>query len=149
MRQPRWAWLLFSWFCHGASAQITGAALFETHCSTCHQSDGSGTVGLAPALKGEHWEKLGKDRQYILTVIIKGLSGRIEVNGQVLLGSMPSFATQLDDASVAQIATHVRHLQGVASQITPYAAEEVSAVRQSTGSPPQTRQLRQTLLSTK
>jgi mono/diheme cytochrome c family protein len=84
-----------------------------------------------------------------LTVITKGLSGRIDVNGQVFIGNMPSFSGQLDDASVALIATHVRHLHGTSMQASPYTSEEVSAVRQSTGSPPQTRQIRQTLLGTR
>jgi mono/diheme cytochrome c family protein len=141
--------LVVSWACLGSQAQTTGEALFEAHCSACHQTDGAGTVGLAPALKGEHWQALGKDRQYVLTVITKGLSGRIDVNGQVFIGNMPSFSGQLDDASVALIATHVRHLQGTSMQANPYTSEEVSAVRQSTGSPPQTRQIRQTLLGTR
>ena len=103
-------------------------------------------MGLAPALKGEHWQALNKDRQYLLTVLTKGLSGRIEVNSQMFVGSMPSFALQLDDAALALLAQHVRTLQGDALQSAPYSADEVSALRQLAGSPPQTRQKRQALL---
>ncbi|BDU57104.1 hypothetical protein LMORI2_00860 [Limnohabitans sp. MORI2] len=147
MRRLRWVVWACAWLCQGVGAQTTGAALFETHCSTCHQTDGGGTVGLAPALKGEHWQALNKDRQYLLTVLTKGLSGRIEVNGQVFIGNMPSFASQLDDAALAVLAQHVRTLQRDAQQGQAYSAEEVFAVRQLAGSPPQTRQRRQTLLS--
>ena len=146
MHPLRWALLACAFVCPNLWAQTTGPALFETHCSTCHQTDGSGTVGLAPALKGEHWQALNKDRQYLLTVLTKGLSGRIEVNGQLFVGNMPSFASQLDDGALALLAQHVRTLQGDTQPSTPYSADEVSAVRQLAGSPPQTRQKRQALL---
>jgi mono/diheme cytochrome c family protein len=73
-------------------------ALFGLHCAACHQADGSGTVGLAPPLKGEHWGKLGADRGYLPMVLVHGLSGPIRVGAQTFVGSMPPFA-QLDDAT--------------------------------------------------
>lgn len=146
MHRLRWALLVCALINTNIWAQPTGLALFETHCSSCHQLDGSGTVGLAPALKGGHWQTLSKDRQYLLTVLTKGLSGRIEVNGQLFVSNMPSFASQLDDASLALLAQHVRSLQGDAQQGAPYTTEEVAAVRLLAGSPPQTRQKRQALL---
>jgi mono/diheme cytochrome c family protein len=149
MRSFRWALLAYAFISLTVWAQPTGLALFETHCSTCHQTDGSGTVGLAPALKGEHWQALNKDSQYLLTVLTKGLSGRIEVNGQLFIGNMPSFGSQLDDAALALIAQHIRTLQGDTQQSAPYSAEDVSVVRKLAGSPPQTRQKRQALLGGK
>ena len=53
-----------------AAAQPDGAALFTQHCAPCHQADGTGTVGLAPMLKGEHWGKLGADRGYLPMVLV-------------------------------------------------------------------------------
>lgn len=125
---------------HAARAQAApdGAALFGQHCASCHQPDGAGTVGLAPALKGEHWTKLGADRSYILRVVLHGLSGPIKVNGQPFVGSMPTFAAALDDASVAAVASHVRgKLHGAAD--APFTADEVKAQRDKPGSPPQSR----------
>ena len=74
-----------------------GGALFAQNCAACHQSDGSGTVGLAPPLKGEHWQRLGQERSYLANVITHGLSGLIVVNGQRFVSSMPAFASQLND----------------------------------------------------
>jgi mono/diheme cytochrome c family protein len=125
---------------HGVAA-ADGAALFAQHCAACHQADGSGTVGLAPSLKGEHWAKLGGDRGYLPTVLLKGLSGPIKVSGQIFVGSMPAFAEQLDDATLAALASHVRRLQG-ATDDKPFAADEIKALRQQPGSPPQSRQRR-------
>jgi mono/diheme cytochrome c family protein len=118
-----------------------GAALFGQHCAACHQPDGAGTVGVAPALMGYQWAKLGAERAYLPTVVVHGMAGLIKVNGQPFVGSMPAFGAQLDDATLAAIATHVRRLQG-AADVQPYAAEEIKAARDKPGSPPQTRQLR-------
>lgn len=126
-----------------SAAQLVpdGAALFAQHCSMCHQPDGAGAAGLAPALKGEHWAKLGEQRHYLPTVLVHGLSGPIKVNGAAFVGSMPAFGAQLDDATLAAIATHVRSkLQGAEAKA--YAAEDIKAARDKPGSPPQTRQLR-------
>jgi mono/diheme cytochrome c family protein len=122
-----------------------GAALFGQHCASCHQPDASGAVGLAPALKGAHWQKLGADRGFLPTVISHGLSGPIQVNGQPFVGSMPAFAGQLDDAAIAAIATHLRGLQGAQGE-APYTEAEVATARQAAGSPPQSRQRRVQLL---
>ncbi|MFO1329575.1 MAG: c-type cytochrome [Rubrivivax sp.] len=121
-----------------AVAQPDGATLFGQHCAPCHQPDGSGTVGLAPPLKGEHWVRLAADRGYLPTVLVHGLAGPIRLaGGQTFVGSMPAFGAQLDDATLAAMATHVRRLQGGAD--APYTADEVKAERTRPGSPPQTR----------
>jgi mono/diheme cytochrome c family protein len=125
-----------------AAAQTApdGAALFTQHCAICHQPDGAGAVGLAPALKGEHWAKLGARRDYLATVLVHGLSGPIKVNGVAFVGIMPAFGAQLDDTTLAAIATQLGKLQGTDTKA--YAADEIKAARDQAGSPPQTRQLR-------
>lgn len=131
----------------GALAQSArdGAALFAQHCAACHQADGSGTVGLAPPLKGAHWAALGGQRDYLPTVVLKGLSGRIKVGGQTFVGSMPTFAAQLDDDTLALIVTHLATLQGAADRVA-YTAADFAPLRQGPGDPAQTRQRRQQIL---
>lgn len=126
-----------------AAAQADGAALFAQHCASCHQADGSGTVGLAPPLKGDHWARLGADRGYLLEVLLRGISGPIRVGTLNFVGAMPG-VPQLDDATLAALANHVRTLQGEAA--AGYGADEVKAARGQAGSPPQTRQRRQKAL---
>lgn len=118
-----------------------GAALFAQHCAVCHQADGSGTVGLAPPIKGAHWERLGADRGYLLAVVLNGLAGPIRIDGQPFVGAMPGLAPQLDDLQVAAVATHVRSLQG-AKNAAPYGADEVKAARALPGNPSASRQRR-------
>lgn len=127
-----------------AAAAADGAALFAQHCAACHQADASGTVGLAPPLKGAHWGKLGAQRGYLASVLVHGLSGPISVAGRNFVGSMPAFGAQLDDDALAAIASHLRQLQGADEA---YTADDMKAARAAAGSPPQTRQLRAALLA--
>jgi mono/diheme cytochrome c family protein len=129
--------------CAGVPALAQGVALYAQHCAACHQGDGSGTVGLAPSLKGEHWARLGADKSYTAAVLLHGLSGPIVVNGQRFVGSMPGFAAQLDDESLAALASHLSALQGGSTR---YSASDIHAVRQAGGSPTQSRERRSQLL---
>ncbi|TDM05899.1 MAG: hypothetical protein C4K60_14505 [Ideonella sp. MAG2] len=138
--------LLLTLLLCGAAAQAApdGSALYGQHCAACHQGDGSGTVGLAPALKGEHWTRLGTERGYLAGVLQHGLSGPIVVNGQRFVGSMPAFGAQLDDEQLAAIANHVMSLQGRPAE--PYSAADLKAARDAGGSPPLSRERRTQLL---
>ena len=138
--------LCLSVCCFGIGAQPVGEKLFLEHCSACHQPDASGTVGLAPTLKGEHWAALGSHALYLPTVLLKGLSGRIDVAGQVFVGNMPSFAAVLDDAQILALTQHVRNLQTGATTPLALTTADVAGLRQAPGSPTQSRQLRQSLL---
>lgn len=122
-----------------------GAALFKQHCAICHQDSAAGTPGLAPSLLGEHWQKLGADRNYLATVLLKGLSGPIKVNGQPFVGNMPAMAATLDDEALAAVANHLRGLQGAAAD-QPYAAADFADLRAKPGNPSQSRSLRRQLL---
>lgn len=141
-----WAGLLCGLFAPLAAppAHAQAADLFANHCAACHQADGSGTVGLAPPVKGAHWARLEADRAYLPTVLLHGLSGRIQIDGQLYVGSMPSFSA-LDDAALAQIANHLRGLQGAGAEAA-YIADDFKQLRPSAGSPTQTRQHRARLL---
>lgn len=130
------------WTAPEALAQA--AELFASHCAACHQADGSGTVGLAPPLKGAHWSRLEADRAYLPSVLLHGLSGRILIDGQPYIGSMPSFSG-LDDAVLAQIANHLRGLQSGDAEAA-YGADDFKRLREPAGSPTKTRQRRAQLL---
>jgi mono/diheme cytochrome c family protein len=144
MRRRLWAWA-WAFACSSvvgvAHAAADGAALYAQHCAACHQAEGQGTVGLAPALKGEHWQRLGRDRGYLPQVLVHGLSGPITVNGERHAGSMPAFGGQLDDEALAAVASH---LQGFVQSRADaaYTAAELRAVREAGGSPPKSRERR-------
>ncbi len=122
-----------------------GPALFKQHCAICHQDSAIGTAGLAPGLLGTHWQRLGAERSYLPTVLLKGLSGMIKVDGQPFVGNMPAMAATLDDEALAAVANHLRGLQGAAAD-KPYTAADVAEQRAKPGNPTQTRALRKLLL---
>jgi len=122
-------------------AATDGAALYAQHCAACHQPDGQGTVGLAPALKGPHWQRLGSDRAYLPQVLVYGLSGLIVVNGERHVGSMPAFGAQLDDESLAAVANHVQGVVQARSEAA-YTAQDIRSARDAGGSPPKSRERR-------
>ncbi len=70
-----------------------GKALYEAHCSACHQSEGKGGIGLP--LTGEILSQLSDD--YIAKTIRNGRPGRI----------MPAFVA-LSDAQVKAILQYIR-----------------------------------------
>jgi mono/diheme cytochrome c family protein len=128
-----------------ALAAPDGTALFKQHCAICHQESAAGTVGLAPPLLGEHWQKLGADRSYLPTVLSKGLSGPIKVAGQSINALMPAFAGQVDDEALAAIANHLRGLQGAAAD-RPFVAADLAEARAKPGNQATTRALRRQIL---
>ncbi len=129
-----------------AQAAPDGATLYMQNCVMCHQADGAGAAGVAPPLMGEHWAKLGTDRSYLPTIVLRGLFGPIKlVGGETFAGNMPGFAQMLDDAAIAAVANHVRKLQG-ADNGAGYSADDVKAVRLLPGSPTASRLKRSQLV---
>ena len=82
-----------------------GKAVYTEYCLVCHQADGSGVPGMHPPLGPGSW--VGRDPRELIAMMIKGLSGKIEVNGEVYNDFMPSQA-QLTDEEMADVLSYVR-----------------------------------------
>lgn len=82
-----------------------GKAVYTKYCLSCHQADGSGVPGMYPPLGAGSWA--GKNPKELIAVLMKGLSGKIEVNGETFNGFMPSQA-QLTDEEIAGVLSYVR-----------------------------------------
>jgi mono/diheme cytochrome c family protein len=92
-----------------AALAADGEALFDASCAACHQHGGTGSAGLAPPLVDKAlWDRLGSAAAaYIQGVMLAGLSGSIEVDGQQYVGLvMPSQGRMTDD-ELAAIGTYV------------------------------------------
>ena len=99
--------------------------LYNTFCGTCHQQNGKGARGRMPPLAGVDWVTGDKNR--LIRIVLNGLQGPIEVNGESYNGVMPPH-NYLSDNDVATILTYIRRSFGNrASGITP---AEVQAVRE-------------------
>lgn len=101
-----------------------GKAVYKKYCLTCHQADGSGVPGMHPPLGPGSWA--GKDPKELIAIMMKGLSGKIEVNGEIYKGFMPSHA-QLTNEEIADVLSYMRISFG--NSFDPVDAELVKKVR--------------------
>ena len=101
-----------------------GKAVFTQYCLVCHQADGSGVPGMYPPLGPGSW--VGRDPKELVAVLIKGLNGKVEVNGQVYNSFMPSQA-QLTDEEMADVLSYIR--SGFGNSYAPVDADMVKKVR--------------------
>ena len=104
-----------------------GAQLYLTYCMSCHMMGGEGVPGTFPPLAGSEWVTGDKGR--LIRIVLGGLSGEIEVDGEVYNGAMPPWGF-LNDEQAAALLTHIRASWGnEAEAVTP---DEVAAVRAAT-----------------
>ena len=127
----------------GVQDKLGGTQFVQT-CAPCHQPDGGGTPGLAPSLKGPHWQKLAAERTYLPRVIAFGLTGQIKVGDAVFAGGMQP-QVQLNDEQAAAVANYVASVLNegnLPAEWKPYTASEIGAVRATPHSSVEQRQLR-------
>ena len=85
---------------------LTGAKLFEANCTTCHQSGGEGVEFAIPPLDKSPF--LAGDPDIAASILLRGIDGPIRVGDETFDGHMPSFASALDDAEIARLATYLQ-----------------------------------------
>ena len=101
-----------------------GKAVYTKYCLVCHQSDGSGVPGMHPPLGPGSW--VGKEPKDLVAIMMKGLSGKIEVNGEVYNTFMPSQA-HLSNEEMADVLSYIRISFG--NNFEPVDADLVKKVR--------------------
>lgn len=101
-----------------------GKAVYNQHCLACHQSDGSGVPSMHPPLSAGSW--VGKDPNDLIAIMMKGLSGKVEVKGEYYKNFMPSHA-QLTDEQLADVLSYVRSSFG--NNFEPVTQDMVKKVR--------------------
>jgi mono/diheme cytochrome c family protein len=104
-----------------------GNQVFDTNCAFCHQSGGVGVPGQFPRLAGRAGEIASKPegKKYLPQVLLNGMSGRISVDGEQILGIMPGFDTMSDD----DMAALLTYLTGLDHAPVAYSAEDIKAAR--------------------
>ena len=100
-----------------------GEFLYHT-CAACHQADGRGSPGQAPPLAGSSLATGPADRA--IKIVLHGLTGKYEVNGQKFEGAMPVPQVGSDE-DIASVLTYVRRSFGNTAE--PLTAAEVLRVR--------------------
>lgn len=105
---------------------LQGAKVFNTYCASCHQRNGQGDAQRFPTLAGTDW--VTGDKKRLIGVLLNGLEGPIEVNGQTYNGLMPQHSF-LSDEDIASVLTYIR--QSFGNEASGVNAREVRIVRNS------------------
>ena len=102
-----------------------GKTVYNSYCIACHQQDGSGVPGAFPPLKETEW--VNGDTETLISIVLNGLQGPIEVNGEQYNNVMTPH-NFLSDDEIASVLTYVRKSFGNNSgEIN---AEEVASLRE-------------------
>jgi mono/diheme cytochrome c family protein len=111
----------------GAAPAVDGKQLFGAKCAACHQASGLGVAGVFPPLAGAEWVQ-GAEK-VLISILLHGIQGEIEVKGNKYNGAMPAFGT-LTDAEIAGVLSYIRSDWG--NQAPPIGAAAVAAQREAT-----------------
>ncbi len=107
-----------------AATLARGAVVYKNVCLTCHQADGYGVPNLNPPLIKTEYVLGAKPR--LIGIVLNGLKGPIEINGDEYKQPMPAQA-YLTDQQVADVLTYVRNSFG--NKASAVAVAEVKAGR--------------------
>jgi glucose/arabinose dehydrogenase/mono/diheme cytochrome c family protein len=108
----------------GREVLEAGAKLYEKYCVACHQRDGKGDGSRFPSLVATGWVSGNKSR--LISLVLNGLQGEIEVEGRKFNGVMPAQAF-LRDEELAQLLTFIR--QNFGNNAERVKAADVAEVR--------------------
>lgn len=100
-----------------------GQIIYTTYCMSCHMSEGEGIAGVYPPLAGSDY--LMADKQRAIQVVMFGMTGEIQVNGQTYNNQMPDLG--LSDEEVTHVLNYVRNSWGNEGEAVTFG--EVKAVR--------------------
>lgn len=115
----------------GEAVAVDGQAVYEANCASCHQVTGEGAPGAFPPLVGHVPALYNADRSYLIALLLYGLQGEIEVEGQTYNGLMPAWQ-QLSDEEIAATLNYVSTAwgnEGALQNFEPYEAAEIAAER--------------------
>ncbi len=102
-----------------------GRNYYMQRCSICHGNDGRGIAALGPPLAESDWVTGPTER--LIRIVLHGLQGEIEVQGETWNGVMPGHAAipEFDDATAAGLMTYLHRAWGHSGRIIapPFVAE--------------------------
>ncbi|MAA77893.1 MAG: cytochrome C [Deltaproteobacteria bacterium] len=97
--------LSFLFSCHVADTEKrSGAEVYQTFCIHCHQANGQGVPTRYPPLNGSQWLK----GTIPIKIVLHGLKGPIEVNGETYNNVMAPWGNVLTDQEIANVIMYIR-----------------------------------------
>ncbi len=111
-----------------------GRVSYQRSCATCHGSDGLGAPPAYPPLSGHVPRLLAREggRLHLLRVLLFGMSGPIEVDGQRYNGVMAAVDYYTDEelaALLEHVATAWGNAQALPPGHVPFTRAEIAALR--------------------
>ncbi len=111
-----------------------GATTYNANCLACHQAEGQGIPAAFPPLAGHIPDLYNAEggREYIINVVLYGLMGAIEIDGQGYNGVMTPWAAILSDEQIAATLNHELMSWGndaLVVDFRPIMPEEVAVLR--------------------
>ena len=95
-----------------------GKEVYGLYCQNCHMEDGKGMTEVNPPLvKADYMKRPAKD---LISVILKGSTSSLTVNGKKYLGAMPA-QEYLTDEQIADVLNYIKNSWGnkIPGTITP------------------------------
>jgi len=108
----------------GRDVVEAGAKLYDAYCVECHQPDGRGDGSRFPPVAATDW--VSGDRSLLVSIVLNGMKGEIQVEGKPYDGAMPGHAFLTDD-EVSQLVTFLR--QSFGNHGDPVGPAEVARIR--------------------
>ncbi len=116
----------------GANALQLGLQVYnKPTCVACHQANGKGTPGQFPPLVQSDWV-MEPEPGRIIRIVLDGLNGPIQVNGETFNNAMVPWGSALTDEEIAAVLTYVRQNPEWGNKAPAVTAERVKAVRDKT-----------------
>ncbi|MEZ5563736.1 MAG: cytochrome D1 domain-containing protein [Gammaproteobacteria bacterium] len=101
--------ILLPLFATPGIAADKGETLYQANCGGCHQANGQGLAGAFPPLAASDY--IAKNPKGVLDVTLKGLSGKLVVNGVEYNNTMPAMS-HISDGDLSAILTYVLNSWG-------------------------------------
>ena len=101
-----------------------GKLLYNQACLVCHQADGSGVPGMFPPVARS--EFISGDPEKLVRLVVEGLTGPVEVQGEEYNGIMPP-RDDLTDQQISDLLTWLRTNFG--NSAGPVSPEQVAGYR--------------------
>ena len=101
-----------------------GRKIYLTYCSSCHQKNGLGVSGRFPPLFDTPW--VTTDKKKLISIVLNGLDGPIEVKGEYFNSPMPSHSF-LSNEELAYVLSYIR--QNFGNSASFISADEIRHVR--------------------
>ncbi len=119
----------------GFEWRVTGADTYATVCGTCHQPNGQGVPATFPPLTRHPSAVLARQggRDYLIRLVLYGISGQIAVDGKSYQGAMPPWGGTLTNEQVAAALDYVLdswdNTGALPADFRPILPEEIAAAR--------------------